>query len=646
MKKTHIKKIVIGVVLIILVFALFDTIIGDWINIFELKIVDLKFRQRESFNKSPDFSDDIVFVNIDNYSKEKSGITLWPKKYYADLIEKIAEKEAGVIAVDILFGASPDTLGNTALVNSIANAGNVISPYLVKFTSENENKSLSIDPHIYNAFAFDINPETNASEISSISDLLYYPLIKLIEQSFAMGYANIEPDEDGVLRRIPILSAYNNRLALSFFFQSVCSYLDYPLENIIIVNQSKIILKDFPVSGEQIFVVITPLDADGNMIINYAGSMFNDNVIQSYSAWDLLHSSSEDISFTNKLVILSDISTAAKDYCATPYDNVLWNSYIFANAINTVLSQRYIQPWPDFSVWIIIGLLSALMIIVYARFNNIWFNLLSILLIVLFMIINSLSFIIFDSIMPFFHVILSIIFVYLFLSISKYYSTEIEKVKLESQLQSYLSPVLMNKIKKNPDILKVGGKRKFITVLFSDIVNFTGFCDESDPAAVQEVLKEYFDVGVDLVFKNNGIVDKYLGDGMLAFFENDDINSPSQISAINCALEFQEAAVKLNEYFSKRINLDFRIRIGVATGYAKVGNIGPVQKTDYTIIGSVVNLASRLEGIGDAGEITFDEWTLKELKDKFEYVDIGKQTIKGYKKPVKVYKIKNNLEEK
>ena len=99
------------------------------------------------------------------------------------------------------------------------------------------------------------------------------------------------------------------------------------------------------------------------------------------------------------------------------------------------------------------------------------------------------------------------------------YKTQVDVGVLEGSLRSYLSPHLMDKIKSDPDILKLGGERKRITVLFSDIVGFTSFTDEAAPAEVQSVLEEYFSEMSAAIFKNHGIVDKYMGDGILAFFE-------------------------------------------------------------------------------------------------------------------------------
>ena len=159
------------------------------------------------------------------------------------------------------------------------------------------------------------------------------------------------------------------------------------------------------------------------------------------------------------------------------------------------------------------------------------------------------------------------------------YQFQVKMGVLEGSLRSYLSPHLMQKIKTNPDLLKLGGQRKRISVLFSDIAGFTSFTDKADPAEVQNVLEEYFSEMTSIIFSNNGIVDKYLGDGIMAFFENPPDGITSAQAAIKTAVDMREMATKLDSKYRDQNRFPFSIYIGIATGYAKVGNIGPSEKS-------------------------------------------------------------------
>jgi adenylate cyclase len=212
---------------------------------------------------------------------------------------------------------------------------------------------------------------------------------------------------------------------------------------------------------------------------------------------------------------------------------------------------------------------------------------------------------------------------------------------LEGSLQSYLSPHLMEKFKNNPEyMMKPGGERKRITVLFSDIAGFTSFTDKADPAEVQSVLEEYFSAMTTIVFDKQGIVDKYYGDGIMAFFENPEDGVTSAQAAVKSAIEMQKKAVELDKKYQVQKRFPFSIYVGIATGYAKVGNIGPPEKMDYTVIGSVVNRAARLDSAGESGDILMDEDTYFFVKDDYEIEDIGTHSLKGFEKPVQIYRLK------
>jgi adenylate cyclase len=131
-----------------------------------------------------------------------------------------------------------------------------------------------------------------------------------------------------------------------------------------------------------------------------------------------------------------------------------------------------------------------------------------------------------------------------------------------------------------------------------------------------------------------------LGDGILAFFENEGEAISSPMKATRASIALQKRSAKINKLHESQNRFPFIVRIGIATGYAKVGNIGPPEKIDYTIIGSVVNLASRLQGVGDDNDIVVDEDTQFFLKDEYEIETCGEQALKGFVNPIAVYKVK------
>jgi adenylate cyclase len=283
--------------------------------------------------------------------------------------------------------------------------------------------------------------------------------------------------------------------------------------------------------------------------------------------------------------------------------------------------------------------LGVLLVLVCWQASTLWFTLISLGVIVLYVAAAFGLFVWQGWLLPLLPVLAPLVAIYIFTSAYRYARMEHYEGILEGSLESYLSPTLMGRIKDHPEMLRLGGARKRITVLFSDIVNFTGFSDEADPQEVQEVLEEYFGRSASVVFSEDGIIDKYMGDGILVFFENEGGDITSAGRAASCALRLQEEAAAIDRRHREQNLFPFAIRVGMATGYAKVGNIGPAEKIDYTVIGSVVNLASRLQGIGDSGDIIIDEDTCFFVKARYSAIDLGEQSLKGFSNPVRAYKL-------
>ncbi len=218
--------------------------------------------------------------------------------------------------------------------------------------------------------------------------------------------------------------------------------------------------------------------------------------------------------------------------------------------------------------------------------------------------------------------------------------------KLASQLSKYLSPELSKSLASGEKNANVGSKRKNLTVFFSDIVNFTARTEHMEPEDLTNRLNMYLEVMVRIALKYGGTVDKYIGDAIMVFFG--DMNSKGEkddaVSCVNMALEMQAACSNLASEWGLYNGEPFKVRMGIATGYCTVGNFGGESKLDYTIIGNTVNLASRMETQAGAGEIFVDQACWNQVKNSFSGTSMGLVNVKGFYKPVKVYRIDNGGE--
>jgi adenylate cyclase len=206
-----------------------------------------------------------------------------------------------------------------------------------------------------------------------------------------------------------------------------------------------------------------------------------------------------------------------------------------------------------------------------------------------------------------------------------------EKRKVRAVFQRYLPPKVVDRIVafRDRDFLK--GENRRLCVLFSDIRGFTTYSERRPPAEVVQRLNQYFDAMTEAVVNENGVVDKYLGDGILAFFGAFDDETPPALAGARAALNMMAALQKLNRQWSDNGEETFRIGIGLHVGDAMVGNIGSFRKMEYTVIGDAVNLASRLQDkskvLGE--DIIISENLCRDIETLAQVVDLGVVEIKG-----------------
>ena len=213
--------------------------------------------------------------------------------------------------------------------------------------------------------------------------------------------------------------------------------------------------------------------------------------------------------------------------------------------------------------------------------------------------------------------------------------------RLRSVFKRYVSDQVIEQVLKSPDQLALSGERKRISVLFSDIRNFTTRSESVPAEQVVTYLNEYFTAMVRAIHKHKGTVDKFMGDGIMAIFGAPLEDPQSASNAVRAALEMQSELDSLNQVLKSRGIAPIRIGVGIHTGEAVVGNIGSPQKMEYTAIGDVVNTSSRLEGLNKKydSEILISEDTYSQLDGEVSVKHLGEEMMKGKKKAVSIYRV-------
>lgn len=221
----------------------------------------------------------------------------------------------------------------------------------------------------------------------------------------------------------------------------------------------------------------------------------------------------------------------------------------------------------------------------------------------------------------------------------KYATEGRQKRFIKQAFGQYLSPALIEELVREPDRLQLGGKQRPLSIFFSDLESFTSISEGMGPEALADLLNRYLTEMTDIILKSGGTVDKYEGDAIIAFWNAPTEQPDHPARAVRAALECQRRLEELRPEFRKRCGRVLRMRIGLNTGEAYVGNFGSTQKFDYTMLGDAVNLAARLEGVNKVfGTYTMvSAFTRRTAGDEFAYRELGQVQVVGRKESGRVY---------
>ncbi|EGF80341.1 hypothetical protein BATDEDRAFT_35058 [Batrachochytrium dendrobatidis JAM81] len=212
-----------------------------------------------------------------------------------------------------------------------------------------------------------------------------------------------------------------------------------------------------------------------------------------------------------------------------------------------------------------------------------------------------------------------------------------KKARITEQLSRFLPPHVVEKMKEHPEIIRKGGRETVGTVIFADIRGFTNLSEKSTPAEVVNLLNDYFERLVKIVFRRGGIVDKYVGDALMAVFGTLVEDKDAEYRSVVAALEFQEAIRDMNTERMRSGKDSISIGVGVNTGELLAGFIGSSQRLEYTCIGDTVNTSSRMCDLAQKDQVLISERTYECVKDRIECNPFGYHLFKGKIKEVMVY---------
>ncbi len=543
----------------------------------EMKLYDANFRLRGVISPPKE----IVIATIDDKSLERYGRWPWKRDLIARLVDTLSAADAAVIAFDIIFSENEEN--DRQLANSISKASNVILPSVFDFHKFDRKPSEKFTAEY--AFQKVRNPElfTDFPPITSGKVLL--PVQKLRESAMFIAPINIFPDSDGTVRWDSLVIAYGDHLYPSLTLMSAASFLGVPIEKIILDATR----------GIEIGTAIVPTDRWGRTLVNYYGP---GETFPHISIADILDGTVSPDSIANRIVLIGATAVGIYDLRVTPFSAAMPGVEKHANTIASILDKRFItkaSPLINLTILIISGALFTLLLIRF-KFTG------SAVSTALFLLgITTLSTFLFAKIGISINLAAPISnYLCIFLGITSINYTIEEKRarKIRFMFSSYVTQTVVNELINNPEMAKLGGERREVTILFSDVKGFTTFAEQHTPEEVVSILNEYLGKMTDVILKWDGTLDKFIGDAIVVFWGAPILSDAHAEKAVRCALEMSSAMDELKQGWEREGKPQLDAGIGINTGFVLVGNIGAEgKKMDYTIIGDQVNLCSRVESL-------------------------------------------------
>ncbi len=602
----------------------------------ELSASDLRYRMAERPVPSPD----IVHLDIDDATVRRFGA--WPlqRSVHARVLDMLTDCGVSVVAYDIVFhGPAPGPNGpadDNALEAAVERSGRVIFPAGVGLVREPDVVRLTPEADDLPVLTSLLPPgDVHVSRLLQ-AEKTFMPGAKLARHALGSGHIAATPDEDGVYRRMPLLVGFHGQLLPALGLTMVLRHLDAQA-----VAHPRWVDITWP-GGSLRAPTDNGLLVPLNLAAPWGGGFWHLSYVELLDcAADPARLTFLRQSLKGKLVIIGLAASGTTDIKATPLSSAEPLVTLHANLASMLLTRALLRPLPPWASWTLGAVFLTLTTALYLRLPIRSFLPAGLSLILLCPVVNIMLFMITGFILNLTATTLAVGLVVLALLSDGLARTATESVRQRRMLEAYFSPAIARQIlESGADIME--GRSVDVTVLFSDIAGFTAMSDHMEPAEVQRFLGEYLEEMTACVFRNNGAVDKFMGDGLMAFFgypETEGLDSVenarhSALSGVRAAVEMQAALRRLNRRWQAQGRQQIAIRIGMNTGHCVVGDMGSASRREFTLLGRNVNLAQRMESNAPKGGILVSARTAALVQDQFVLDDPTRLMVKGFDKEV------------
>lgn len=659
----NLQGFIVGLVIILLSCLIFYSF-GDrkpkLLSDLDYRMMDVMFHTR---GPVPD-SKQVVIIDIDEKSLDKIGQWPWPRNVLANLTSILIENKARAIGYDILFAETDRTsphlyfknlpksltkrlpqdflsdLLDTETLDYDIQFSNSLSkgPTVLGYAFKTHIDGLKTDEDLpFPSGSIDIHPASftikNLNLLPAYRAIVNHPSVAASQSE---GFFNVFADDAGITRQVPLLMRMDNIPYPSLALETYRLGISAPSVRIHVSQKLK--MPRPPILGIQMQTVFIPTDSFAQLFINYRGPV---NSFKYISAVDIINGLRTD-EINDKYVLIGSSAKGLQDLRTTPFSNAIPGVEINATVIDNLINgdpfiyDRLTEIGLTYALIAGGGILIAVTLSVFGPLAG---STGAVLIIISGVYTNYLILFLNNQYVGMTYPLVTCALILLTTSVFNAFKEQKTKKYIRKAFSHYVAKDVVSEMIKNPRSLSLKGEEKDLTVLFSDIRGFTGISERMPSKALGYFMNDYLSRMSKIIIRNNGTVDKFIGDAVMAFWGAPREDTRHAFKAVQAAIEMKAETMKMAAEFARRDLPEIRIGIGINTGKMSVGNFGSNERFDYTVMGDNVNLASRLEGANKNYETTIliSETTRGIISKEFFCRYIDKVQVKGRTQPIDLY---------
>jgi adenylate cyclase len=617
-----------------------------------VRLLDSRFAKQEDQRK-----DEYVVIDIDNASfdqlKDKIGRWPWSRQVWTEVIRYVGKGQPKVMGIDIIFSGSESEAVDQELAKVISRAGVVVPSYIftpVAHVDLDTEESRADEANKMKVVQREARNANFGDRIDRSKAVFNVPLPIIANASRGLGLINSYADGDGAIRRVPLQFTLDGKV--------------YPT---LALRMAQIALAtdDMPVlNGRHVAFAgrNLPVDDEGHMILLWRngemlwaeGKDWGKN--KRIPLWEVICAiyptqcpaytpRFDQTFFKDKVVLLGASAAGVYDFHPTPLGKQSPGFLAHMNAVENLIAGEAVTPTP---LWVQILLVIALtfagagvLVGTQSTLKGLLGATATVIIYIGFAIVSFLSFS--HAWFPMAAPLIGCVGAFISTALIRYQTTGRELRRTRGTLNRYISPQLVEYVLDNLQDINLAGEKRELSILFSDVRNFTTMTEAADPMELIKTLNEYLSEMTDVIFKYDGITDKFIGDGILAYWGAFTPGKNHAELASLAALEMLERLKMLNERWRAEGRKELAIGIGINTGEVVFGNVGSGKKIEFTVIGDPVNLAARLESQTKEFGVSLivSEHTAAKLNGDFQLRPLGGVKVKGKTVETQIFEVQS-----